>query len=131
MFRNLPTLKSLPQAIGLPFLSTQEDAQLKFKSELNGIKRLYGDTVSVTPHHCHTPDDTTGLLLPETRGRSALMVLMLLQVIPPSDLEYWSQYYSLFGSSADVYSLISVQDGQSELASTARYAETMLTHIRQ
>ena len=51
MFRNLPTLptfKSLPQAIGLPFLSTQEDAQLRFKSGENGIKRLYGDSVS--PH---------------------------------------------------------------------------------
>lgn len=47
MFKRLPTFKSLPQAIGLPFLSTQEDAQLKFKSGDNGIKRLYGDEVSV------------------------------------------------------------------------------------
>jgi hypothetical protein len=46
MFKRLPTFKSLPQAIGLPFLSTQEDAQLKFKSGDNGIKRLYGDEVS-------------------------------------------------------------------------------------
>ncbi|CAD6591489.1 MAG: hypothetical protein TREMPRED_000099, partial [Tremellales sp. Tagirdzhanova-0007] len=32
MLKNLPTFRSLPQAIGLPFLSTTEDAQLKFKS---------------------------------------------------------------------------------------------------
>ncbi|WWC70472.1 uncharacterized protein I206_104423 [Kwoniella pini CBS 10737] len=75
MFKNLPTFKSLPQAIGLPFLSTQEDAQLKFKSSSNGIKRLYSD-----------------------------------EVISTTDATYWSQYYSLFNSSADVYSLISVQD---------------------
>jgi hypothetical protein len=43
--KSLPTLKSLPQAIGLPFLSTQEDAQLRFRSGENGIKRLYGDEV--------------------------------------------------------------------------------------
>lgn len=43
----LPTLKSLPQAIGLPFLSTQEDAQLKFKSAEGGVKRLYSDQVSL------------------------------------------------------------------------------------
>jgi hypothetical protein len=47
MFKNLPTFKSLPQAIGLPFLSTQEDAQLKFKSSDGGIKRLYSDQVSL------------------------------------------------------------------------------------
>jgi hypothetical protein len=47
MFKNLPTFKSLPQAIGLPFLSTQEDAQLKFKSGEGGIKRLYSDQVSI------------------------------------------------------------------------------------
>lgn len=46
MFRNLPTLKSLPQAIGLPFLSSQEDALLTFKSGVNGVKRLSGDDVS-------------------------------------------------------------------------------------
>ncbi|OXH42508.1 hypothetical protein J008_00023 [Cryptococcus neoformans] len=34
--------KSLPQAIGLPFLSQAEDAQLKFKSSPAGIKRLSG-----------------------------------------------------------------------------------------
>jgi hypothetical protein len=48
MFKNLPalpTFKSLPQAIGLPFLSTQEDAQLKFKSGESGIKRLYSEQV--------------------------------------------------------------------------------------
>ena len=45
MFRKLPTFKSLPQAIGLPFLSTTEDAQLKFKSGDNGVKRLAGDEV--------------------------------------------------------------------------------------
>ena len=43
--KSLPTLRSLPQAIGLPFLSSQEDAQLRFRSEENGIKRLYGDEV--------------------------------------------------------------------------------------
>ncbi|WWC61589.1 uncharacterized protein I303_104173 [Kwoniella dejecticola CBS 10117] len=75
MFKNLPTFKSLPQAIGLPFLSTQEDAQLKFKSSPGGIKRLYSD-----------------------------------EIISTTDATYWAQYYSLFSSSADVYSLISVQD---------------------
>jgi hypothetical protein len=47
MFKSLPSfkVKSLPQAIGLPFLSTQEDAQLKFRSGEGGIKRLYGDEV--------------------------------------------------------------------------------------
>jgi hypothetical protein len=45
IFRNLQ-FKSLPQAIGLPFLSSQEDAQLKFKSGVDGIKRLYGEDVS-------------------------------------------------------------------------------------
>lgn len=34
--------KSLPQAIGLPFLSPAEDAQLKFKSSPAGIQRLAG-----------------------------------------------------------------------------------------
>ncbi|WRT66068.1 uncharacterized protein IL334_003020 [Kwoniella shivajii] len=82
MFRNLPTFKSLPQAIGLPFLSSQEDAQLKFKSNITGIKRLYGD-----------------------------------EVIPVSDVTYWSQYYTLFNSSADVCSLISVQDVRQALTS--------------
>lgn len=78
MFRNLPGFKSLPSAIGLPFLSSQEDAQLKFRSGENGIKRLYGD-----------------------------------EVVPLSDYTYWAQYYSLFSSAQDVYSLISVQDGMS------------------
>jgi hypothetical protein len=77
MFRNLPGFKSLPSAIGLPFLSSQEDAQLKFRSGENGIKRLYGD-----------------------------------EVVPLSDYTYWAQYYSLFSSAQDVYSLISVQDGR-------------------
>lgn len=77
MFKSLPTFKSLPQAIGLPFLSSQEDAQLKFRSGENGIRRLYGD-----------------------------------QVIPPTDVEYWSQYYTLFASAQDVYGLISAQDGE-------------------
>jgi hypothetical protein len=76
MFKNLPTFKSLPSAIGLPFLSSQEDAQLKFRSGDNGIKRLYSD-----------------------------------EVIPLSDFGYWAQYYTLFNSAQDVYSLISIQDG--------------------
>jgi len=46
MFKNLTNFKFTPQAIGLPFLSTQEDAQLKFKSGDGGVKRLYGDQVS-------------------------------------------------------------------------------------
>lgn len=75
MFKNLPTFKSLPSAIGLPFLSSQEDAQLKFRSGDNGIKRLYSE-----------------------------------EVIPLSDFGYWAQYYTLFNSAQDVYSLISVQD---------------------
>lgn len=75
MFRNLPTFKSLPQAIGLPFLSSSEDAQLAFKAGENGLKRLsQGD------------------------------------VIPLSEASYWSQYWSVFNSAADVYSLLSVQD---------------------
>lgn len=45
MLKRLPTFKTIPQAIGLPFLSSQEDAQLKFRSGDNGIKRLYGDEV--------------------------------------------------------------------------------------
>ncbi|OCF31019.1 hypothetical protein I316_07290 [Kwoniella heveanensis BCC8398] len=82
MFKNLPTFKSLPQAIGLPFLSSTEDAQLKFKSSpMTGIKRLYGD-----------------------------------EVIPLSDVTYWAQYYTLFNSAADVYSLITVQDVRQALS---------------
>lgn len=46
MFRNLPTFKSLPQAIGLPFLSSAEDAQVQFKAGENGLKRLSGEDVS-------------------------------------------------------------------------------------
>lgn len=37
------------------------------------------------------------------------------QVIPLSDVGYWSQYYKIFASATDVYSLISVQDGASRL----------------
>jgi hypothetical protein len=49
MFKSLPSfkVKSLPQAMGLPFLSTQEDAQLKFRSGEGGIKRLYGEEVGL------------------------------------------------------------------------------------
>ncbi|TYJ53769.1 hypothetical protein B9479_005609 [Cryptococcus floricola] len=93
MFKSFPKLPSLPQAIGLPFLSTQEDAQLKFKSSPNGIKRLYGE-------------------IP----------------IPLSDVTYWSQYYTLFNSSADVYSLISVQDVRQALtANPHNLANLLLT----
>jgi hypothetical protein len=84
MFRNLPGFKSLPSAIGLPFLSSEEDAQLKFRSGDNGIKRLYSD-----------------------------------EVVPLSDFTYWAQYYQLFSSAQDVYSLISVQDGTSPIGSKA------------
>lgn len=87
MFRNLPGFKSIPSAIGLPFLSSSEDAQLKFRSSENGIKRLYSDNV-----------------------------------IPLSDFEYWAQYYTLFNSAQDVYSLISVQDGECRMIShTSRW----------
>ncbi|WVQ82249.1 hypothetical protein IAT38_004377 [Cryptococcus sp. DSM 104549] len=92
MFKNLPTFKSLPQAIGLPFLSTQEDAQLKFKSSPGGIKRLYGD-----------------------------------EVVPLSDVAYWAQYYSLFSSAADVYSLISVQDVREALANQPDNLANLIT----
>ncbi|WVQ77248.1 hypothetical protein IAR50_006931 [Cryptococcus sp. DSM 104548] len=91
MFRSFPKLPSLPQAIGLPFLSTQEDAQLKFKSSPNGIKRLYGDTP-----------------------------------VPLSDVSYWCQYYTLFNSSADVYSLISVQDVRQALNSNPQNLANLL-----
>ena len=47
LLKGLPTFKSLPSAIGLPFLSSAEDAQLKFRSGDNGIKRLYGEEVGV------------------------------------------------------------------------------------
>ncbi|BEJ11066.1 hypothetical protein CspHIS471_0104880 [Cutaneotrichosporon sp. HIS471] len=82
MFRNLPTFKSLPQAIGLPFLSSSEDAQLAFKAGDNGLKRL-----------------------------------SQVDVIPLSEASYWSQYWSVFNSAADVYSLLSVQDVRQALRS--------------
>jgi hypothetical protein len=47
MFKNFTNFKFTPQAIGLPFLSTQEDAQLKFKSGEGGVKRLYNDQVGL------------------------------------------------------------------------------------
>ena len=102
--KSLPALKSLPQAIGLPFLSTQEDAQLRFRSGDNGIKRLYGDDVRIcagNSTYCST-----------SRVHLALEDLLIRQVIPLSDIEYWSQYYTLFGSIQDVYGLISAQDGE-------------------
>ena len=49
MFKSITNFKFTPQAIGLPFLSTQEDAQLKFKSGEAGVKRLYSDQVGL--HH--------------------------------------------------------------------------------
>ena len=51
MFKNLPTFRTFPQAIGLPFLSSTEDAQLKFKSGDNGIKRLSLDDVLFSPSY--------------------------------------------------------------------------------
>lgn len=56
MFKNLPTFRSLPQAIGLPFLSSTEDAQLKFKSGNDGIKRLSDEEViiSISQTGCQT-----------------------------------------------------------------------------
>ena len=47
MFKSITNFKFTPQAIGLPFLSTQEDAQLKFKSGEAGVKRLYSDQVGL------------------------------------------------------------------------------------
>ncbi|WWD17544.1 hypothetical protein CI109_101985 [Kwoniella shandongensis] len=94
MFKNLPGFKSFPQAIGLPFLSTQEDAQLKFKSSEGGVKRLYSD-----------------------------------EVIPVSDVAYWAQYYSLFNSAADVYSLISVQDVRQALSSQPQNLANLILHL--
>ncbi|GFZ44221.1 hypothetical protein JCM24511_01943 [Saitozyma sp. JCM 24511] len=96
MFKSLPSfkVKSLPQAIGLPFLSTQEDAQLKFRSGEGGIKRLYGD-----------------------------------EVIPLNDVGYWAQYYSLFSSAADVYSLISVQDLRQALIANPVNLSHLLTYL--
>ncbi|KAK8864156.1 hypothetical protein IAR55_001402 [Kwoniella newhampshirensis] len=94
MFKNLPTFKSFPQAIGLPFLSTQEDAQLKFKSGEGGVKRLYSE-----------------------------------EVIPTSDVGYWAQYYSLFNSAADVYSLISVQDVRQALTSKPQNLANLILHL--
>lgn len=35
------------------------------------------------------------------------------QVVPMSDVAYWAQYYDLFNSASDVYSLISAQDSES------------------
>jgi hypothetical protein len=49
MFK-IPDFKSVQSAIGrgLPFLSTQEDAQLNFKAGANGIKRLSSGEVSTS-----------------------------------------------------------------------------------
>ncbi|TXT07161.1 hypothetical protein VHUM_03331 [Vanrija humicola] len=98
MFRNLPTFKSLPQAIGLPFLSSQEDALLTFKSGVNGVKRLSGD-----------------------------------EVIPLSDEAYWSQYWTLFSSAADVYNILSAADVRQALASNptnvANLVEVLSQHL--
>lgn len=77
MFSKLPTFKSLPQAIGLPFLSSQEGALLDFKGGNNGLKRLSGE-----------------------------------DVIPISEQQYWSQYWTLFNSATDVYSMLSAQDSE-------------------
>ncbi|KAL1405455.1 hypothetical protein Q8F55_009087 [Vanrija albida] len=98
MFRNLPTLKSLPQAIGLPFLSSQEDALLTFKSGVNGVKRLAGD-----------------------------------DVIPLSDEAYWSQYWNIFSSAADVYNIVSAADVRQALAANptnvANLVEVLSQHL--
>lgn len=93
MFRNLPTFKSLPQAIGLPFLSSSEDAQIAFKAGDNGLKRLSGSDVS---SQISTADG---------------------KVIPLSEDQYWSQYWTIFNSAADVYSLISTQEVRQALQS--------------
>jgi hypothetical protein len=128
MFKSLPSfkVKSLPQAIGLPFLSTQEDAQLKFRSGEGGIKRLYGDEVgwvgfgfrrrrdvwvSFASNARDSIQHDTFMLLRVKKQLQGIL-LSLVQVIPLNDVGYWAQYYSLFSSTADVYSLISVQDGE-------------------
>ncbi|ORY21894.1 high-temperature-induced dauer-formation protein-domain-containing protein [Naematelia encephala] len=94
MFRRLPTFKSFPQAIGLPFLSTQEDALVKFKSGDNGIKRLYSE-----------------------------------EVIPLADVAYWAQWYTIFNSTADVYSLISVQDIRQALTAQPTNLANLILHL--
>ncbi|KAL7421522.1 hypothetical protein Q5752_003291 [Cryptotrichosporon argae] len=91
---SLPTLKSLPQAIGLPFLSTHEDAQVAFRAGDNGIKRLYGN-----------------------------------EVIPLSEESYWSQYWTLFNSAADVHSLITAQDVRQTLTSSPTNLSNLLTSL--
>ena len=57
---------------------------------------------------------------------------MSTQVIPISDVGYWSQYYKVFGSAADVYSIVSVQDGESPHYARMTHApHVVLTLVRR
>lgn len=87
-------LPSLPQAIGLPFLSETEDAQLKFKTGPNGVKRLSGP-----------------------------------EVIPRTDVTYWAQWYTLFPSPHDVYSLLSAHDIRHALHTNPANLATLVHHL--
>ncbi|KAE8537640.1 hypothetical protein D1P53_005696 [Cryptococcus gattii VGV] len=87
-------LPSLPQAIGLPFLSATEDAQLKFKTAPNGVKRLSGA-----------------------------------EVIPRTDVAYWAQWYTLFASPHDVYSLLSAHDIRHALHTNPANLATLVHHL--
>ncbi|WVO16453.1 hypothetical protein L204_104130 [Cryptococcus depauperatus] len=83
-------LKSLPQAIGLPFLSTHEDSQLKFKSDNNGIKRLYNsDNIPTTDPYWSQYytlfNSTSDALLSNPTNLSTLIVTLshhLFTIIP-------------------------------------------------
>ncbi|KIR77362.1 hypothetical protein I305_01333 [Cryptococcus gattii E566] len=87
-------LPSLPQAIGLPFLSATEDAQLKFKTAPNGVKRLSGA-----------------------------------EVIPRTDVAYWAQWYTLFPSPQDVYSLLGAHDIRHALHANPANVATLVHHL--
>lgn len=87
-------LPSLPQAIGLPFLSATEDAQLKFKTGPNGVKRLSGA-----------------------------------EVIPRTDVAYWAQWYTLFASAHDVYSLLGAHDIRHALHTNPANVATLVHHL--
>lgn len=87
-------LPSLPQAIGLPFLSATEDAQLKFKTAPNGVKRLSGA-----------------------------------EVIPRTDVAYWAQWYTLFPSPQDVYSLLGAHDIRHALHTNPANVATLVHHL--
>ncbi|GHJ86806.1 hypothetical protein NliqN6_3208 [Naganishia liquefaciens] len=85
-------IKSFGSTIGLPFLSANEDAQLRFRTGSTGVKRLAS-----------------------------------VEAIPASDVNYWHQYWTLFDSPADVYSLITTQDVRHALQHSPRNVHTLIT----